>query len=131
VREAASSGLTRFLGVRLSEEESRLLDEFRHVRGIENRSDAVRALLRESSASGRPAAKLPPTVQQEILELVEDGWAHSEEGALTLLATLGMQELSRLHADKVPALRGAARSARDRHLTRKKADREGRGLLER
>lgn len=131
MREAASSGLTRFLGVRLSEEESRLLDEFRHARGIENRSDAVRALLKESSAAATPAAKLPPTVQHQVREIVEDGWAHDEEGALTLLATLGMQELSRLYADKVPALRGAARAARDRHLSRRKADREGRGLLER
>ncbi len=131
MREAAPTGVTRFLGVRLSDEEARRLDEFRRNRGIESRSDAIRALLRESEGTARPAPELPPTVQHEVEELVEDGWAHDEEGALTLLTTLGMQELSRLHADRMPALRGAARSHRDRHLSRRKADREGRGLLER
>ncbi len=129
MREATPGGLTRFLGVRLSEEETRRLDEFRAARGIENRSDAIRVLLRESSEAAKPAAKLPLAVQQEIEELVEDGWAHDEEGALTLLATMGMQELSRLHTDRLPALRGAARAARDRRDSRRKADREGRGLL--
>jgi hypothetical protein len=131
VREAASSGLTRFLGVRLTDEELRQLDEILTARGIKNRSDAVRALVREAFEAAGPAPKLPLSVQRELEEVVEDGWAHSEEEALTLLTTMGFQELSRLHADRVPALRGAARAARERHVDRRKADREGRGLLER
>jgi Ribbon-helix-helix protein, copG family len=131
VRTAATPGLTQFLGVRLTDEELRQLDEFQRARGIATRSDAVRKLVRDAAEVAPPAPPLPLTVQRELEEMVEDGWARNEEGALTLLATLGLQELSRLHADRMPALRGAARASRERHPARRKADREGRGLLER
>jgi len=131
VRTTTPSGMTQFLGVRLTEEELRDLDEFQRTRKIATRSDAVRTLVREAREKAPTAPTLPLSVQRELEEVVEDGWARSEDEALTLLATFGFQELSRLHADRVPALRGAARANRERHLARRKADREGRGLLER
>ena len=131
MRTAAPGGLSLFLGVRLTEEELRQLDEFQRARKIGTRSDAVRTLVQEASGGPSSAPALPLSVQRELEEIVEDGWARSEEEALTLLTTLGFQELSRLHADRVPALRGAARATRERHLARRKASREGRGLLER
>jgi hypothetical protein len=131
VRSTASPTLTQFLGVRLTDEELRRLDEFQRTRRIGTRSDAVRRLVLEAREKPTEAPALPLSVQRELEEIVEDGWARSAEEALTLLATLGFQELSRLHADRVPALRGAARATRERSMARRKADREGRGLLER
>jgi hypothetical protein len=131
VRSATPNGLSAFLGVRLTDEELRQLDDFQRLRKIETRSDAVRTLVREAVGGAEKPSFLPLSVQRELEEIVEDGWARSEEEALTLLTTLGFQELSRLHADRVPALRGAARATRERHLARRKAAREGRGLLER
>jgi hypothetical protein len=131
VRTTTPTGLTQFLGVRLTDEELHQLDEFQRSRGIATRSDAVRTLVREAQEKAPAGPTLPLSVQRELEEIVEDGWARSEDEALTLLATFGFQEFSRLHADRIPALRGAARANRERHLARRKADREGRGLLER
>jgi hypothetical protein len=129
VRNAAEVGLSQFLGVRLTREELDRLDEFQRARGIATRSDAIRTLVREGAEKAPAAPALPLSVQRELEEIVEDGWSQSEGEALTLLTTLGFQELVRLHVDRASALRGAAREARERHVTRRKASREGRGLL--
>jgi Arc/MetJ-type ribon-helix-helix transcriptional regulator len=131
VRNAAPAGLTQFLGVRLTEEELRELDEYQRSRGIETRSDAVRTLVRESKERAVPPLRLPASVMHQIEELVEDGWAHTEEEALNLLTTMGMETVSRVHTEGVPALRGAARNLRDRHQARRSATHKGREYLER
>ncbi len=129
MRKDALPGLTQFVGVRLTEEELRHLDEVQRSRGLGTRSDAVRALVRAAAAPAAPELPLPPSVAREVEEMVEDGWAREAGEALTLLATLGYQEFSRLHSEGSSALRGAARASQERHRARRKADREGRGLL--
>jgi hypothetical protein len=131
VRSAAPAGLTQFLGVRLTEEELRQLDAFQRARGIATRSDAVRILVRESQERAVPPLRIPTSMQHHIRELVEDGWANSEEDALNLLATMGAEAVSRLHTERMRALRGAARELRDRRQSRRGAENEGREFLER
>jgi hypothetical protein len=131
VRNPASAGLTQFLGVRLTEEELRELDEFQRAREIGTRSDAVRTLVRESRERAVPPLQLPVSVMHQIEELVEDGWAHSEEDALNLLVNQGMKAFSQLHTQELLALRGASRALRERRQARRSASREGRGFLER
>jgi hypothetical protein len=131
VRSAQSSRLPYFLGVRLSEEELRSLDSYQHEENVPTRSEAVRHLVRELAASTPAAGAQPTSVEREIGELVEDGWFASEEAALALLVQLGLLEFSRLHAEQLPALRGAARGLSERSRARKRADRTSRGLLER
>jgi hypothetical protein len=125
----ADAPATRFLGVRLTEEEESLLDRFRTTRGLASRSDAVRTLVREA-AEPRPAGlELPSTVRGELEELVEDGYARDQEAALTLVLHLGLGELVRTHTERLPSLRDSARAVRERRSGRRRADREGRGLL--
>jgi Arc/MetJ-type ribon-helix-helix transcriptional regulator len=126
-RDGAPGG--RFLGVRLSAEEESLLETFRRARGHPNRSEAVRALVRGASEEPPAAGRLPTTLKDEIDELVEDGYAETAEGALALLVALGLAELARTHTERVPALREHARAVRERRAGRRRADREGRGLL--
>jgi len=120
---------TRFLGVRLSLEEQSLLDEFQREHGLSTRSDAVRALVRTASGPRRESVELPPTVLGELEEVVENGYARDLEGAIALVASLGLSELARTHSERLPALRERARSVKDRREGRRRADREGRGLL--
>ncbi len=128
----AEAPATYFLGVRLTSEEESLLERFRTEHDLANRSEAVRALVRGGAEPTAPAGlDLPVTLRAELEELVEDGYAHDIEGALALAVTLGLRELSRTHAEHVPALRERARSAHDRREGRRRADREGRGLLRR
>ncbi len=122
---------TRFLGVRLSEEELSLLDRLRDDRSFENRSDAIRALVREGAPPSRTAIDLPTTVLNELEELVEDGYAHDVHGLLDAIVALGLKEMVRTHTESLPAMREHARAVRDRRANRRRADREGRGLLER
>jgi metal-responsive CopG/Arc/MetJ family transcriptional regulator len=131
VRSAAPTGLSQFLGVRLTDEELRQLDAFQQARGISTRSDAVRTLVRESQERAVPPLRIPTSMLHHISELVEDGWANSEEDALNLLATMGAEAVSRLHTERMSALRGAARDLRDRRQSRRSAERGGRELLER
>ncbi|MCI4363202.1 MAG: ribbon-helix-helix domain-containing protein [Thermoplasmata archaeon] len=131
MRSARPNGLPYFLGVRLSEEELRALDEYQRKESAPSRSDAVRRLVRGLATPAPAAHPLPVSVERELGELVEDGWVTSEETALTLLLELGLREFSRLHAEQLPALRGAARGLSERSRTRKRADRASRGLLER
>ncbi len=122
---------TRFLGVRLSEEELSLLDRLRAERSLDSRSAAVRALVREGAPPGRAAIDLPATVLAELAELVEDGYAHDVHGLLDAIVALGLKEMVRTHTESLPAMRDHARAVRDRRASRRRADREGRGLLER
>ena len=121
----------RFLGVRLSAEESELLEQFREAHGRASRSDAIRALVRGASATPVEAPELPTSLSSQLEELVEDGWANSRDEALTLVVTLGLQELSRVHVERKAALRDAAQRLAERREARRRADRGGRGLLER
>jgi hypothetical protein len=74
---------------------------------------------------------VPAAIDAQLDELVDDGWAESREGALTLLLNLGLHELARIHADRVPELHRRAKDLGDRSRARRRADREGEGLLER
>jgi hypothetical protein len=120
---------TRFLGVRLTSEEESLLDRFQRAQGFSTRSDAVRALVRAASEPQPGSVELPPTLQGELEEIVENGYARDFEGAIALVTSLGLTELARTHAERLPALRERARSVKDRRDGRRRADREGRGLL--
>jgi hypothetical protein len=119
-----------FLGVRLTSEETSLLDQFRTANELPDRSAAVRALLR---VGGAPAAgvELPATLKAELEEIVEEGYARDLDGAVAAVLTLGLGELARTHTERMPALRDRARSLSERQRNRRRADREGRGLLRR
>jgi hypothetical protein len=130
VRNArADAHATRFLGVRLTSEEESLLDGFQRDHGFSTRSDAVRALVRTASAPSPESVEIPPTVRGELEEIVENGYARDLEGALALATSLGLTELARTHTERLPALRERARAVKDRREGRRRADREGRGLL--
>ena len=125
----ADAPATRFLGVRLTLEEESLLDGLQRDHGLSTRSEAVRELVRTASEPRPGTVELPPTVLGELEELVEDGYARDLEGAIALVAGLGLSELARTHSDRLPALRERARSVKERREGRRRADREGRGLL--
>ena len=125
----ADASATRFLGVRLTSEEESLLDEFQRDHGLSTRSDAVRALVRTASTPPSGSVELPPTVQGELEEIVENGYARDLEGAIALVTSLGLTELARTHSERLSALRDHARAVKDRREGRRRADREGRGLL--
>ena len=130
MRNARASALaTRFLGVRLTSEEESLLDSFQRDHGLSTRSDAVRALVRTASEPRPSSVELPPTLLGELEEIVENGYARDIEGAIALVTSLGLTELSRTHSERLPALREHARSVKERREGRRRADREGRGLL--
>jgi hypothetical protein len=120
-----------FLGVRLTPEEVERLDQFQKSREVGTRSDAVRLLVRQSIEAPAKTVEFPVSLRAELEDAVEDGWARTLDEAVTLVATLGLQELSRLHGERLPALRRAARETAGRSDRRRRADREGRELLDR
>jgi len=120
-----------FLGVRLTAEEVEQLDRFRTRSGSSTRSDAVRALVRDSEKVGTQASEIPVALLAKLEEVVEDGWVTDLDGAVSLLLTLGLSEFSRLHADRLPKLRQTARDGESRRRDRTQLDRKGRGLLDR
>ena len=120
-----------FLGVRLTADEVERLDRFQKTKDVDTRSDAVRLLVRQSAEPSAPAVEFPVSLRGQLEDLVEDGWAQTLDEAVTLVATLGLQELSRLHSERLPALRRAARESAGRSDRRRRADREGRELLDR
>jgi Arc/MetJ-type ribon-helix-helix transcriptional regulator len=123
------SPASRFLGVRLTFEEETLLEQYRVANELTNRSEAIRALVRQA-AEARPAdVSVPATLRNELEELVEDGYARDLDSAVTLVLTLGLGEVGRIHAERLAALRDHARSSAGRREGRRRADREGRGLL--
>ncbi|MFZ0890782.1 MAG: hypothetical protein WB778_02865 [Thermoplasmata archaeon] len=124
-----SSPAVHFLGVRLTEEEVGLLDQYRTAQQKATRSDAIRSLVRSGAQPPAAPLELPAAVRAALEDLVEDGWASDVRGAIELTVTLGLGELARLHAEKIPGLRAAARASEDRRKGRRRADREGRGLL--
>jgi hypothetical protein len=130
VRNArVSAPAVHFLGVRLTEEEVGLLDQYRHTQQKATRSDAVRSLVRSGAQPPAAPLELPAALRAALEELVEDGWASDVHGAIELTVTMGLRELARLHAEDIPALRAAARASEERRKGRRRADREGRGLL--
>jgi hypothetical protein len=130
VRNArAATPATYFLGVRLSSEEESLLEQFRTTNELPNRSEAVRSLVRGAGGAPVASVELPTTLRAELEEVVEDGYARDLDGALAIVLTLGLGELARTHTERMPALRDRARSTSERRRDRRRADREGRGLL--
>ncbi len=127
----AEAPATRFLGVRLTAEEESLLDRFRTDRALASRSEAVRVLVKEAARPRPDGLELPVTLRAKLEELVEEGYARDLDGAVTLVLHLGLVELARTHTERLPSLRGAAREASERSADRRRADREGRGLLRR
>jgi hypothetical protein len=132
VRNArAAAPATYFLGVRLTTEEESLLDQFRESQNLPNRSAAVRALVRGAGGVPADAIELPATLRAELEEIAEDGYARDLDDAVAIVLNLGLVELTRTHADRIPALREQARATSERRKGRRRADREGRGLLRR
>jgi len=130
VRNArADAPATRFLGVRLTAEEESLLEQFRAAHEFPTRSEAVRALVREAVTERALSVDLPVTLRGELEELVQDGYAKDLDSAIALVAHLGIAELARTHAQHLAALREHARATSERRAGRRRADREGRGLL--
>ena len=127
----ADAPATRFLGVRLTAEEESLLDGYQRDHELATRSDAVRVLVRNASEPEAGSVPVPPTLHGELEELVENGYARDLEGAVALVANIGLTELARTHSERLPAMRDRARSVKNRREERRKADREGRGLLRR
>ncbi len=128
----SDSRADRFLGVRLTQSELEHLDAWRTAHGNPSRSEAVRALLSApETVPGPSALDVPISLRAKLEEIVEDGWASSVDGALTLVLTMGLGELTKLHTDRLPALRKHARDQSERTRARRRGDREGRGLLER
>lgn len=125
----AEAPATRFLGVRLTLEEEALLEQFRSENRLANRSEAVRALVRRATESRPADVALPVTLRNELEDLIEEGYVQSLDSAVSLLLTLGLTELERVHAERLAALREHARSTAGRREGRRRADREGRGLL--
>jgi hypothetical protein len=127
-REPARSD--HFLGVRLTAGEVEQLDRFRLRSGSTTRSDAVRALVRDSEKDAAGSTELPVALFAKVEELVEDGWAVDSDGAVSLLLTLGLGEFARLHADRLPRLRQTARDGAARRRERRQLDKRGQGMLE-
>jgi hypothetical protein len=125
----ATAPASRFLGVRLTAEEEALLERYRSDHELPNRSEAVRSLVRLAAEEGAATVELPVTLRNELEEIVEDGYARDLESALALVVHLGLGELVRTHAERLPSLRDRARTAAERRAGRRRADREGRGLL--
>jgi hypothetical protein len=127
----APSSPTQFLGVRLTSEEIDRLDRLQRTLGIPTRSDAVRALVRAADRIAEPRVELPAAIDAQLEEVVDDGWAGSRDAALTLVLTLGFTELARTYDKRMTGLHRRAKGLEQKRATRRQADREGRGLLER
>ncbi len=127
----ASAPATHFLGVRLTAEEESLLEKFQTERDLPNRSEAVRMLVRSAAEPPAGGVDLPATLRNELEELVEDGFAHDLDSAVTLLVNAGIREMARSHDEDLATLREKARSLAERRAGRRRADREGRGFLRR
>ena len=122
---------SRFLGVRLRAEEEERLEAFRRARGFSRRSEAVRAIVREAAADRSGTVEIPPTVREELTELVENGFARDFGEAVRLSIELGLTELVRRHVDRLARLRVHARDLAERRRGRDRMDREARELLRR
>lgn len=121
----------RFLGVRLTAEELATLDQWKEVSQSTTRSDAIRALVRSAGARPLDTPELPPTVRAELEQLVEDGYARDFIAAFDQVIEAGLGEVGRTHAERLPRMRGVARGFSDRAQARKRAEHEGRRLLDR
>lgn len=119
----------RFLGVRLTTEELRLLDDYAAREQSRNRSDAVRSLVRSTGGPSRDAVAIPLQVRAELETIVEDGWAPNVEAALVAVLTPGLEAFARAHSETLDRLREKARENADRRERRRQAEREGQGRL--
>jgi hypothetical protein len=117
--------------VRLSREELSTLDRYGESQGVTHRSDAVRRLIRSALEPPRQTPELPVSLQSQLEELVAQGWASDLDAALTLVLTRGLEQLSEVIDERFAVFERTARSLADKRAQRRRADREGRGLLER
>lgn len=124
-------GASRFLGVRLRAQEEEKLEAFREARGFSSRSDAVRAMVRDAALERPDVIEVPPSVREELVGLVENGYARDLGEAVRLTVEFGLSELARLHVDRLARLRAHARELSERRRGRIGMDREGRELLRR
>ena len=108
-----------------------MLGQLQQRRHLASRSEVVRQLVAEAEESPPTVGPLPVSLETELDQIVEDGYAADRSGALVLALTLGFAELSRIHTERLPALRREARAGKERREVRKGVDREGRGLLRR
>jgi Arc/MetJ-type ribon-helix-helix transcriptional regulator len=131
VPDSRDTSTGRFLGVRLTPEEEGRLERYRADRKFANRSEAVRALLQESTAERTEAIELPATRLRELEELVQDGYFTTLAGAVEYALEVGLRELVANHREGFAELRRHARELRERGDRRRRADREGRELLRR
>ena len=122
---------SRFLGVRLRAEDEEKLEAFRRARGFSSRSDAIRALVQDAPTDRSGTVEIPPTVREELVELVENGYARDLNEAVRLAIELGFADLVRLHVDRLAQLRTRAHALAERRRSRNRLDREGRELLRR
>ena len=127
----ASARADRFLGVRLTIEELSTLDRYGESQGVTHRSDAVRRLIRSALEAPRQTPELPVSLQSQLEELVTQGWASDLDAALTLVLTRGLEQLSEVIDERFAAFERTAKSLADKRAQRRRADREGQGLLER
>lgn len=123
-----SSSPSRFLGVRLSEEEEARLEAFRQARELANRSEAVRALVRESAEPRSGSFELPVTLRGKIEALVEDGHVATTESAVQTMLLLGLRELERIY-EGTSKMHEDSLHDQERREVRRGAEREGRRLL--
>lgn len=123
-----SASESRFLGVRLTEEELAVLDRFRRLRGASNRSEAVRELVRSVEGTGT-SIEIPSTVLAVLESMVVDGWTSDLNQAVTMALTLGLDRMGETHEKLASQSRVAARDIAERRRAHRGADREGRDLL--
>ncbi len=123
-----------YLGVRLSDEELRILDDLVSRRGFAHRSDGIRRLLHEAAeapttarAPARgPSLPVPVSLARELDREVDDGWALSPEEALAKALELGLGELARQRNERRTRSRETSRQLQREETDRKEATREGR-----
>lgn len=117
--------------MRLTPEEEGRLERYRADRKFATRSEAVRALLHESTGERVESVELPATRRRELEELVEDGYFTTVASAVEYALEVGLRELVANHREGLAELRRSARELRERGDRRRRADREGRELLRR
>ena len=123
-----------YLGVRLSDEELRILDDLVSRRGFAHRSDGIRRLLREAAELPAPSPlpsrgtslPVPVSLARELDREVDDGWALSPEEALAKALELGLGELARQRDERRTRSRENARKLQREETDRKEATRAGR-----
>jgi hypothetical protein len=120
------------VGVRLSEEEVRLLERLTTTWGLGTRSEVLRELIKragELPPPGRETLELPPMLLASLEEMVEDGWAETLTDALARTVDRGLSVLATEYEERGQRTRDAASALHARRVVRKSAARKGLELL--